>query len=159
MGHDCDTNGKAIEYNIDLTQGNERLKHNIGQHVHDREDLCALEHSGLSIGYHSTIPTAALSILSSGFAGCTGAGSDEMFKAWHQQPEGSYHADEPRDCVGKYPHSMETAAGSDLAPGEFYTNDGSLPATALITILYAKGKRKTPLAQTKEEGSVQPDLS
>ena len=63
-----------------------------------------------------------------------------MFKAWHQQPEGSYHADEPRDCVGKYPHSMETAAGSDLAPGEFYTNDGSYPATALITILYAKGR-------------------
>ena len=127
--------GSSIDYAVDLTRGNERLEHDIGQHFKDWDDLCSLEHSGLQLGYHATTPTAALSIMSSGLVGGIGAGSDEMQRAWHQMPKGMYVADEPRECVGKYPHSTETAAGFDQAPGEFYTNDGSYPATAMFTIL------------------------
>ena len=116
--------GQTVHRKINMKHGNERGKFDIGSHVHAEqwENICSLEHSKLSMYYQTTSPTAILSIAPCGFAGCIGAGCDDMLRVWHQQPEGSYHADEPFECVGKYPHSLETAQPHQ-APAEFFTND------------------------------------
>ena len=88
--------------------------------------------------FHASTPAAVLSIAPCGFAGCTGAGCDEMLRVWHQQPEGSYHAGEPRACLRKYFHSVETAQPRQ-PPAEFITMDGTFPIAVLITSLGGKG--------------------
>ena len=75
--------GKTVNRIVRMRHGNERGKFDIGSHVHAEqwENICSLEHSRLSIYYHATSPTAILSIAPCGFAGCIGAGCDEMLNA------------------------------------------------------------------------------
>ena len=60
-----------------------------------------------------------------------------MMRAWHLQPEASYHTDEPRECIGKYP-LLETSC-PNRPPAEFTFVEGTLPVTVLVTSLARKG--------------------